>query len=109
MSVSRCIVLACCLFVSSSLLAGELKPAAVAHKVDELLARESFGAADAKTAQPVAQADDATFLRRLSLDLVGVPPTPEEITAFSLDPSPDKRATATERLLANPRFGDNWA
>jgi hypothetical protein len=38
-----------------------------------------------------------------------VPPTPEDVTAYSLDPSPDKRQRAAQRLLADPRFGANWA
>lgn len=53
-------------------------------------------------------ADDETFLRRVSVDLIGIPPTPAEITAFALDPSPDKRAKAVDRLLARPEFGQNW-
>jgi hypothetical protein len=82
-------------------------PQATAKRVDELLAKEQFGG-DAK-AQAVSAADDQTFLRRASLDLVGVGPTPEEITAYALDASPDKRARAVDRLLANKRFGENWA
>ena len=53
-------------------------------------------------------ADDETYLRRVSMDLIGIPPTPAEITAFALDPSPDKRAKAVDRLLARPEFGQNW-
>jgi hypothetical protein len=61
-------------------------------------------------AAPVAAkpADDETYLRRVSMDLIGLPPTPSEITAFALDPSPDKRAKAVDRLLARPEFGQNW-
>ena len=59
----------------------------------------------AVTAKP---ADDETYLRRVSMDLIGMPPTPAEITAFALDPSPDKRAKAVDRLLARPEFGQNW-
>lgn len=63
------------------------------------------------TLPPVAaakQADDETYLRRVTMDLIGKPPTPAEITAFALDPSPDKRANAVDRLLARPEFGENW-
>ncbi|MEX0979310.1 MAG: DUF1549 domain-containing protein [Pirellulales bacterium] len=87
--------------------AAPFDPQATAKRVDELLAKEQFGG-DAK-AQAVSAADDQTFLRRASLDLIGLGPTPEEITAYALDASPDKRAGAVERLLANPRFGENWA
>jgi Protein of unknown function (DUF1549)/Protein of unknown function (DUF1553) len=94
------------LFVSP-LTASASNPQATAKRVDELLAKEQFGG-DEK-AKAVSAADDQTFLRRASLDLVGVGPTPEEITAYSLDTSSDKRARAVERLLASERFGENWA
>jgi hypothetical protein len=81
--------------------------ARTAGHVDELLAKELFGG-DTQ-AQPAPVADDQTFLRRASLDLVGVPPSPAQISSFALDASPDKRARAVERLLADQRFGDNWA
>jgi hypothetical protein len=42
------------------------------------------------------------------MDLIGQPPTPGEITAFVLDPAPDKRAKLVDRLLAKPQFGENW-
>lgn len=63
-------------------------------------------AAEEVTAPPVV--DDATFLRRVSLDTVGVPPGEEEVRAFLADTSPDKRATAIERLLADDRWADHW-
>ncbi len=88
-------------------LAGEMGAAAVAKRADALLAEEQFGG-DAKT-EAASAASDEIFFRRLSLDLIGAPPTPEAVTAFSLDPSPDKRQKAVERLLADERFGQNWA
>ena len=63
---------------------------------------------DVPAAVQAKPADDETYLRRVSMDLIGMPPTPAEITAFSLDPSPDKRAKAVDRLLARPEFGQNW-
>ncbi len=75
----------------------------VAIDVDRLLERETAVAA----AKP-AGVDDETFLRRVMLDLIGQPPTPEETTLFVLDTSPDKRALLVERLLADRRFGENW-
>jgi len=53
--------------------------------------------------------DDATFLRRVSLDLIGRPATPGEITRFGLNPSNNKRQEAVERLLASTEYGENWA
>ena len=57
---------------------------------------------------PVADADRATLVRRLSFDLAGLPPTPEEIDAFVADTSPDAYERLVERLLASPRFGERW-
>ena len=91
------------LVVTSVVAARAGQPAArIAQRVDQLLAEETTG-------EVVASTDDATFLRRVSLDLVGRPPSPEETTEFALDPSEDKRAAAIERLLDDERFGENWA
>jgi len=58
--------------------------------------------------QPAPLTDDATFLRRLAFDTVGVPPTPEQLRAFLADTSPNKRAAAIDRFLALPGWADNW-
>lgn len=89
--------------------AAGLDAAVVAKAVDERLAKEMFGGAEGSATTPVPLADDPTFLRRAALDLVGYPPTPEEITAFTLDNAPGKRSTAVDRLLASKQFGENWA
>ncbi len=52
---------------------------------------------------------DAEFLRRVTLDLTGRIPTPDEVPAFLSDASPDKRTQAVERLLATPQWSDRWA
>ncbi|HEY1189449.1 MAG TPA: DUF1553 domain-containing protein [Gemmata sp.] len=52
--------------------------------------------------------DDLTFLRRVTLDTVGVVPTPDEIRAFLADRAPDRRAKVIDRLLADPRWADHW-
>ncbi len=56
-----------------------------------------------------APADRATLLRRAHLDLVGLPPTPDEVDAFVADRSPAAFEAAVDRLLASPRFGEHWA
>lgn len=66
-------------------------------------------AAAAGAAPPAAPADDAVFLRRLTLDLVGRAPRPDEVVAFVADPSPGKRALAVERLLADPDWATHQA
>jgi mono/diheme cytochrome c family protein len=58
---------------------------------------------------PSPEAPPETLLRRLSLDLVGLPPTPEEVDAFVRDRRPDAWARAVERLLASPHHGERWA
>ena len=58
--------------------------------------------------QPVAPADRRTLLRRLTYDLTGLPPTPEEVTAFLNDKSPNAYAAVVDRLLASPRYGERW-
>jgi hypothetical protein len=54
------------------------------------------------------EADRRTLLRRLALDLTGLPPTPEEIDAFVKDESPDAYEKQVERLLASPHYGERW-
>lgn len=58
---------------------------------------------------PAAGADRATLLRRVSLDLTGLPPTPAELAAFLADPAPDAYERAVDRLLASPHYGERWA
>ncbi len=58
---------------------------------------------------PAARADDATFLRRVYLDLVGTVPTYDETKQFLADADPQKRAKAIDRLLADPRFAAHQA
>jgi mono/diheme cytochrome c family protein len=58
---------------------------------------------------PSPEADRVTLLRRLSLDLIGLPPTPEEVDAFLADPSPDAYNKQVERLLSSPHYGERWA
>ena len=57
---------------------------------------------------PGADADRATWLRRVTLDLTGLPPTPAEIEAFAKDRSRDAYAKVVDRLLASDRFGERW-
>jgi cytochrome c553 len=57
---------------------------------------------------PSPRADRRTLLRRVSFDLIGLPPTAEETAAFENDPSPDAFATVVDRLLASPHYGERW-
>jgi len=58
---------------------------------------------------PVSEADRRTLLRRLSFDLTGLPPTPQEVDAFINDKDPGAYARQVERLLASPRHGERLA
>ena len=55
------------------------------------------------------EANRQTLIRRLSFDLIGLPPSPEEVEAFAADESPDAYERLVERLLASPRYGERWA
>ncbi len=57
---------------------------------------------------PTAEAKRVTLLRRLSLDLIGLPPTVDEIDAFLADESPAAYERQVERLLASPHYGERW-
>lgn len=59
--------------------------------------------------RPSPEASKETLLRRVYLDLVGLPPTPEEVDAFLLDNAPDAYERVADRLLASPRYGERWA
>jgi mono/diheme cytochrome c family protein len=57
---------------------------------------------------PSPQADKATLLRRLYLDLLGLPPSPQDVDEFLADASPDAYEKLVEKLLANPHYGERW-
>ena len=59
--------------------------------------------------EPSAEADRATLIRRVSLDLTGLPPTPTEVDAFLSDSSTDAYEKVVNRLLASPGYGERMA
>jgi hypothetical protein len=61
-----------------------------------------------KNLRPNPPADKITLLRRATLDLIGLPPTPEEAQSFLADASPDAFAKVVDRLLASPQYGERW-
>jgi mono/diheme cytochrome c family protein len=58
---------------------------------------------------PAAEAERITLIRRLTLDLIGLPPTVEEVDAFVNDTSPEAYDKVVTRLLASPHYGERWA
>jgi mono/diheme cytochrome c family protein len=58
---------------------------------------------------PSPAADRRTLLRRVTFDLIGLPPTPAELAAFLADNSPDAYERVVDRLLASPHYGERWA
>jgi len=80
-------------------------PAAVAAKIDQYI----DSSLQAAGLQAVESADRITLIRRLSFDLLGLPPTPEETAAFVADQSPDAVQKLVDRLLESPHFGERMA
>ena len=76
-------------------------PADTAAAIDQIIATAEEDA--------IAAVDDATFLRRVSLDLIGRPASLGEITMFGLDPSPQKRSRLVNRLLNSDEYATNWS
>ena len=54
------------------------------------------------------EADKRTLVRRVTLDLIGLPPTPDEVAEFVADTSPDALEQLVDRLLSSPRYGERW-
>lgn len=74
------------------------------NAVDEAV----FAKLKALRVPPSRECDDATFLRRVSLDLAGTLPSPEQTRAFASDKSKGKRGKLVERLIGSPEFVDYW-
>ena len=64
---------------------------------------------EAERLRPAPEADRVTLIRRLTNDLIGLPPNPEEVDAFVADRSPGAYERLVERLLASPLYGEHWA
>ncbi len=64
---------------------------------------------EAEGLQPSEEADRRTLIRRAYFDLIGMPPSPQEVRAFAADPSPGAYEALVDRLLASKHFGERWA
>ncbi len=87
------------------------EPPAVRHEelVRNPIDRFVLARLEAEGLEPSPPADRVTLVRRLTLDLTGLPPTPEEVDAFLADASPDAYDRLVSRLLASPRYGEHMA
>jgi hypothetical protein len=63
---------------------------------------------EARDLRPTIDASPAALARRLFQDLMGLPPSPAELAAFTADPSPERLAALVDELLARPQFGERW-
>ena len=77
------------------------EPSSVDHWISAALS--------AKGLQPSPEADRRTLIRRLTFDLIGLPPSPEEVDDFLRDGRPDAYERLVDRLLASPHYGERWA
>ena len=75
------------------------------HPIDAFL----FSSMRTKKLTPSPRADRRTLVRRVYLDLIGLPPSPEEVDAFVNDRAPDAWPRLVDRLLASPHYGERWA
>src|SRR5437763_13823387 len=83
-----------------------VKHAAWSHNpIDRFIAAKL----EAKAIDPGPAADKVTLLRRATFDLIGLPPTPEDVAAFLADNSADAFEKVVDRLLASPQYGERWA
>jgi hypothetical protein len=64
---------------------------------------------EAEAIRPAPEADRVTLIRRLTYDLTGLPPTPEEVDTFLADRATDAYERLVDRLLASPHYGEHWA
>ena len=85
-------------------------PAVPAVKGDASTAVDRFVLAklEAKGLALSPEADRRTLLRRLTFDLLGLPPTPDEVEAFVNDKRPDAYERVVDRLLSSPAYGERW-
>lgn len=76
-----------------------------ANEIDRFV----WSALQSQAMQPAPQADKTTLIRRLYFDLIGLPPSPQEIDAFVRDPDPKAFEMKVDQLLEDPRYGEHWA
>jgi len=79
-------------------------PAWVQRRIDDFV----LATLEANGLSPSPQADRRALIRRATFDVIGLPPSPEEVEAFVQDNSPDSYQQLVDRLLASPHYGERW-
>ena len=87
----------------------EMPPVQASHRVRNPIDTFIFERLEREGLEPSPEADRTTLIRRVTLDLTGLPPAPAEVDAFLADPSPDAYGWLLDRLLASPRYGERMA
>ncbi|MEC9352380.1 MAG: DUF1549 domain-containing protein, partial [Planctomycetota bacterium] len=90
--------------VTSYLPGEDYSARSVADGVDQIISK----ALKAEKAETTALVSDEEFLRRVSLDLTGKVPSPDELALFTLDPDPSKRTSTISSLLASEDYSETW-
>ncbi len=85
-----------------------VRPAVPPGKAKNEIDRFLLARLEKEGLKPVGPADKRTLIRRATLDLTGLPPTPEEVAAFEADRSPLAYEKVVDRLLASPHYGERW-
>ena len=85
------------------------KPADSKHFIQNPIDAFVLAKLTEKKLTPSSKADKHTLIRRVTYDLIGLPPTPQEVDAFLADNSPNAYEKVVDRLLASPRYGERWA
>jgi hypothetical protein len=96
-------------FWSFQTLSTPIPPAQESHWVGNSIDAFILAALDKAALEPSARAERTTLIRRLYLDLLGLPPTPSEVAEFAADARPDAYEQLVDRLLGSPHFGERWA
>lgn len=100
-----CSIITLFVHIASAIAAGEADPIAVAKSIDAEIQKKL----DAGHIPPSGRADDAEFLRRAYLDIIGRIPTVEQTTAFLDSTDSDKRTKLIDELLSRPEYGRHFA
>ena len=87
----------------------KIASAALARRVRNPIDTFVFARLEREKLPPSPEAGRESLLRRVTLDLTGLPPTPAEMEAFVTDRAPDAYERVVDRLLASPRYGERWA